>query len=131
MAAIWGFDDSDIFTAYALKPTPGKNSELPGELSYGPYRYRIVGQEVIYSHGSHYPTKYEKCAVMDPSNWKCEYSDGSGSFGANDGVFRQDPVYPEWRYVSRLEFVINKCSWFFIEGNPLNWALCLFVPFGV
>lgn len=83
-------------------------------------------------------TEYENCQVLDLENWLCTYSDNSGSFGFNDGVFRSTinlEQFPHLAYlgetvgVSRFRYMLGSCS-VNISAAPISGFLyCATLPF--
>jgi len=45
------------------------------------------------------PKTYTDCSIFDNNNWKCIYSDKSGSFGCNNGKFYTDDEDEELKHV--------------------------------
>lgn len=137
VAATMTFDGSDTVTVYGLRETNIKNETAPARISQNPTSYRVHNSSVVRAIGSSYLakydgflTKYDNCAVLSVDDWKCEYSDGSGSFGFSDGEYWELPKYSDTEYVSRFSYVLNKCQWWIYEGGA-SFLMCLFIPFGV
>jgi len=63
-------------------------------------------QQVIIYHpdSSGPPMRARDCAVFDKRNWRCTYSDKSGSFGCNEGRFYEDEPDPRVIYVSKWRY---------------------------
>jgi hypothetical protein len=53
-------------------------------LPLNPTTYRIAGGTVV-SNTAGFLHEYEGCVVAMIDNWECQYSDGSGKFGARNG----------------------------------------------
>jgi hypothetical protein len=127
----FGLTESGSYTLYQLTKTDPKNSSesnLPEWMTGGITHYKIQGEKVVANHGS-YIDKYEDCTVFDDDHWKCTYSDGSGSFGVRNGDFWRRPEWKEWKEVSRFQFMLTKCEWWFLEGPVEGAFMCYLSPF--
>lgn len=130
IAATMTFDGSDTVTVYSLRETIIKNEGMPAQIGVTPTVYAVHSSSVVGAIGSLSLNKYENCAVLSVDDWKCEYPDGSGSFGFSDGEYWLLPKYEGTEYVSRFSYVLNKCQWQVYEGGA-HFLMCLFIPFGV
>jgi hypothetical protein len=59
------------------------------------------------------PKKLVNCAVRDAQNWKCEYSDGSGTVAIVNGATRKSDPFEaaNIRYVSKREWEAAEAAW--------------------
>jgi hypothetical protein len=123
--------ESNSYTLYQLTKTdPGGSSEpdLPEWMPGGVTHYKIQGGNIVQRQGS-YIDKYEDCTVFDEDQWECTYSDGSGSFGVRNGDFWRRPEWDGWKEVSRFQFMLKKCEWWFLEGPAEGALMCYLSPF--
>jgi hypothetical protein len=123
------FEPADNISVYQASPNPTKgNLSQPDMLIGGTYRYRVHGNTVTSQIGQ-FINKYEDCAVLNIENWKCTYSDKSGSFGIRDGEYWQTPPSSSGRVViSEIEYHLLICRWFLVKGYHYL-PMCLIEPF--
>lgn len=131
IAATVTFDGSDTVTVYSLRETTIKNENTPAQINLTPTVYRVHRSSVVAAIGLSYLNKYDNCAVLSIDDWKCEYSDGSGSFGFSGGEHWELPKQEKDEYVSRFSYVMNKCQWWVAEGDLPSALMCLIIPFGI
>jgi hypothetical protein len=79
------------------------------------YRLFSERQEVVYwiPGISTEPTKYTNCVIADNDNWKCTYSDGSGSIGYMDGEYFEKPEWKGTIHVSKWRYYYWHFYWRF------------------
>lgn len=130
IAATMSFDGSNTVTVYSLRNIGDNGDGRPTQIDFSPTIFAVRNDVVVRSGGS-FISKYDQCAILNVENWTCEYSDGSGSFGFKNGDYWHFPHSEDTKYVSRFNYVLNKCQWFIFEGDIISLLLCLFVPFGV
>jgi len=131
--------DREIFTAdtaYEVEDND-PNSGTP-ELSPRAITEYRVQKDTVTSRTGGFITKYENCDIFDRNNWHCTYSDESGTFGANRGVFfsqtnlekfPQLAYLPEEETLSRFRYILLQCRWDVTGGFDLLG--CLLRPFTI
>jgi len=76
--------------------------------------YKILpeSQKVVYSYPIHdgEPQRMDNCAIINKNNWRCTYSDNSGSVGCRNGKFYEEPPSKNVKFVSCFE-------WWFVRLN--------------
>ena len=92
-------------------------SDMPSkyQLTYSnllPTKYRVEDGKIVGKILSQV-TVYDGCAISDTNNWEC--AEGNWSFGARDGVFYSNSLPEENIVVSRLEYSINSCRWYYAK----------------
>lgn len=101
-------------TVYPVTTRPNGRT-LP--LNPSVYRIDVMAQTVIHwTPGvDEAPTALSKCAIRDPQNWRCEYSDGSGTVEMQGGKYREigrsGIEASHTRYVTRTEWERAQSEW--------------------
>ncbi|WP_459431574.1 hypothetical protein [Roseivivax sp.] len=127
--------DREIFVAYtasdAIDPEQGQPKLFPRAVT----EYRVQQDKVVSRTGD-FLNEYEDCTIFDAKNWTCAYSDGSATFGANQGEFFSKAnleKFPhlgflaEEKALSRFRYILLQCRWDATGG--FNAILCLIRPF--
>jgi len=122
-----GCRDDSMVTEYPLLKVNPKKSYGHEWLTLNPTTYRI-GDDSVTSETAGILTKHEKCVILSPDNWECQYSDGSGRFGFRDGTFWAEPTTANIKYVSRFKYNCVRCEWAFqdkYEGKFWGSIRCI------
>jgi hypothetical protein len=123
------FEASDTVTIYrAYTHSVKRHASYPKQLTRSPFRFRAVGNTIT-RELSQSIDRYDDCAVLDIENWKCTYSDNSGSFGIRDGDYWEKPIRASADLViSEFEYHLLKCKWQLVDGVQYL-PMCLIEPF--
>ena len=125
--AIFQIADRDTLYVYSVYIKTEKD-EGPDRIPINISLYRINGQIVSSKVGQHIQA-FDNCIVFDLRNWKCEYPDGSGRFGVNDGEFWLQPEWKHAEYVSRFDYILTLCRSGLADGIIQAFFNCGFSPF--
>jgi len=103
----WGFLKGEV-TEYGIAACPNCPTGMM-TLNEQKYRPSLSRQEVVsWMPGFDFVDRYTKCAVVNRTNWECNYNDGSGRFGFSNGLYWNDDEKAKemgWEYVPRWRYL--------------------------
>ncbi len=134
-----GADEYYLYRIYRAvdRNTNLRSERLPTYNTAGIIVFRILGNSIT-SKSGFMVTSYEGCKIFDIKNWTCTYDDNSSTFGVTNGTyfsilnttkFPHLANLPEARPISRFEYVVTNCKWYFYESFFVGSLRCAISPF--
>ena len=128
IAAFFDLGPRGEIRSFTAIRTTEPNANTPDWLPGNPKSYRISGATIV-GNTNGFVAEYDDCAIFSLKDWRCDYSDGSGSFGMQNGAYFMLPTQDDWRVISQFEYHLLTCRWGAVDGALGVFFSCVLSPF--